>query len=122
MPNPPQHPNDFEHSESLIKFLGFFLFYGFLGGAIGQLIDRTVSKLQGGLVGWRYGILFYTLQILLNGLAFFILFKTVHFNSTYRGHKMTFDDWLSGTFQGVIFATTMYQVQEQISFNFKLIY
>jgi len=35
---------------------------------------------------------------------------------------MTFDDWISGTFQGLIFATTMYQVQAQLSNNFKLIF
>jgi hypothetical protein len=124
VPEPPQHPNEFEHKESLPKFLALFLFYGILGGTLGQLIDRGISKLQGELEGWRYAALFYALQILLNGFVFFTLFKTVHFNfpSLRRGGgKMTFDDWMSSTFQGLIFATTMYQVQDQISVNFKRI-
>jgi hypothetical protein len=57
----------------------------------------------------------------MNGLVFYILFTNLHFHSPFTGISMTFDDWMSGTYQGLIFATTMYQVQEQISVNFKRI-
>ncbi len=119
MSDPPKHANDFENSESIVRFLSYFLFYGFLGGAFGQLIDRGISKLQGDQDGWIHALLFYALQILLNGLVFFTLFKTTHFHSPASGKIMTFDDWMSSTFQGLVFATTMYQVQDQISINFK---
>jgi hypothetical protein len=35
--------------------------------------------------------------------------------------SMTFDDWIGGTFQGLIFATTVYSAQDQIPFNLKRI-
>ena len=32
---------------------------------------------------------------------------------------MTFDDWMGGTFQGLIFATTIYSAQDQLPLNLK---
>ena len=116
---PITHPNKFEHTETLFKFLRSFSICGVLGGVLGQLIDRTITNLQGTRTDWGSAALFYCLQILLNGVAFFALFKAIKFSAP-EG-ILTFDDWISGTFQGLIFATTVYQVQEQLSANFKIL-
>ena len=116
---PLTHPNKFQHTESLFKFMQSFLICGLAGGVVGQLIDRTITNLQGNRTGWWTAASFYTIQIVFNGLLFFALFKGIKFSSP-EG-VLTFDDWVSSTFQGLIFATTVYQVQEQISANFKLL-
>jgi len=116
---PITHPNKFEHTETAFKFIQSFLICGLAGGLVGQVIDRSVVNLQGDRRGWWSAAAFYTLQILINGLIFYGLFKLIKF--TAPEGTLTFDDWISGTFQGLIFATTVYQVQEQISANFKVL-
>ena len=116
---PITHPNKFEHTETLFKFMQSFVICGIAGGLVGQLIDRSIVNLQGNRTGWWSAAAFYTLQIVINGVMFYGLFKTIKFTSP-EG-ILTFDDWVSGTFQGLIFATTVYQVQEQISANFKIL-
>lgn len=116
---PLTHPNKFEHTETLFKFMQSFVICGLAGGIVGQLLDRTIVNLQGNRTGWWSSALFYSLQIIFNGLTFYALFKAIKFTSP-EG-ILTFDDWVSGTFQGLIFATTVYQVQEQLSANFKVL-
>jgi len=114
--DPPKHPNAFEHTETYLPFLGYFLMYGFLGGVVGRQVDYIVTKIQKN-DDRLSSFLFICLQIALNGTAFFILFKTLKFNR--GGFQMTFDDWISSTFQGLIFATTLYSVQTALTTNFQ---
>jgi hypothetical protein len=121
---PPKHPNEYEHSETIVKFFLTYLFYGLLGGFIGRLIDKTVVHLQGRRTGRLNCILFSGLQISLNSLIFYAMFKLIFvrngtFTLTSSDNTMTFDDWMSGTFQGLIFATTIYSAQDQLPLNLK---
>lgn len=116
---PLTHPNKFEHTETLYKFMQSFVICGLAGGLVGQLIDRSIVHLQGNRTSWWSAAAFYTLQIILNGVMFYALFKSIKF--TAAEGVLSFDDWVSSTFQGLIFATTVYQVQDQISANFKVL-
>ena len=115
---PPQHPNEFEHSEKYVSFILHFIMYGVIGGLLGRIIDHIVAKLQTRYDRWA-AVLFIILQIAMNGTAFFFLFRTMTFT---RGKStMTFDDWISSTFQGLIFATTLYSVQTALTNNFQIL-
>jgi hypothetical protein len=94
--------------------------YGCLGGIVGHLIDKTTTDLQGSRTSRLQSALFYCVQILLNGLLFYVAFKTITFKQA-EG-VLTFDDWVGGTFQGVIFATTLYSVQNQLTVNGKAVF
>jgi hypothetical protein len=114
---PPAHPNIFEHTESLPVFLGYFLLYGFLGAFIGRSIDYAVKKIQNGKESKQTSFWSAILQILMNGTIFYLAFKLLLFK---RGpNELTFDDWVSSTFQGLIFVTTIYSVQEELTKNIK---
>ena len=126
VPPPPKHPNEFEHTESLIKFFGTYVFYGLLGGVVGRCIDKLIADLQKGRRDRWYSLQYLSLQILLNGIVFYAMFKFIFVRggvirlSPVEG-AMTFDDWISGTFQGLIFATTIYAAQDQLPYNLKRI-
>lgn len=126
IPLPDKHPNEFEHTESIIKFFATYIFYGLLGGVLGRIIDKIVADLQKGRRDRWYSLLFLSLQILLNGIVFFAMFKLVFvksgvFRLTVVDGAISFDDWMSGTFQGLIFATTIYAAQDQLPYNLKRI-
>lgn len=116
--DPPRHPNEFEHSEKYSSFIFFFIGYGIIGGLLGRIIDHVIARLQKKFDRWSAS-LFIALQIAMNGTAFYLLFKTIKFE---RGSVvMTFDDWMSSTFQGLIFATTLYSVQTALTTNFQIL-
>jgi hypothetical protein len=106
--------------ESAPTFLRYFVFYGCVGGIVGHLIDKAVSSIQGTQTSRLQSALYYILQILFNGIFFFIAFKTITFKQ--KDGVLTFDDWVSGTFQGVIFGTTLYSVQNQLAINGKQVF
>lgn len=113
--DPPKHPNAFEHKESTVNFLSYFLFYGLIGGLIGRVVDFVILKIQKSK-GRFASLGFLALQILLNGLVFLAAFKTILFRN--KNDTLTFDDWISSTFQGLIFATTYYSAQDALTKNF----
>lgn len=124
---PPQHANEYEHISSTLKFFGTYVFFGLLGGVIGRIVDKFIVHAQNGRTGRANSLFFTLLQILINGIIFFTLFKIVFirdgiFTFINTEKTMTFDDWLSGTFQGLIFATTIYSAQDQLPFNLKRIF
>ena len=116
---PPAHPNKFEHTETLIKFLGYFVLYGFIGGIVGRCIDFSIAKIKGTRDEKLFALLMIILQIVFNGLFFYFVFKIYKFRG--GSVELTFDDWISSTFQGLIFATTLYSVQDQLMINFKIL-
>ena len=114
---PPKHPNDFEHKETFIKFLSYFIFYGFLGALLGRSIDNSIEYLNNEEDSRQKQIGLFFLQILINGIIFFVAFQTLTFK--FNNINLTFDDWISSTFQGLIFATTMYSMQNKLFDNLK---
>jgi hypothetical protein len=127
VPSPPKHANEYEHTDSIIKFFGTYIFYGLLGGVIGRAIDKLVADIQKGRTDRWYSLWFLTLQILLNGIVFYALFKLVSIKSgklsfTVTDESIRFDDWIGGTFQGLIFGTTIYAAQDQLPYNLKRIF
>jgi hypothetical protein len=116
--DPPKHPNAFEHMEKYLPFILYFILYGCIGGLIGRVLDHMVASFQKKKDRF-HAVIFIVLQIALNGTAFYILFKTMKFKRL--SIEMTFDDWLSSTFQGLIFATTFYSVQTALTTNFQIL-
>jgi H+/Cl- antiporter ClcA len=114
---PPEHSNEFEHREKFIPFLLYFLFYGFVGGIIGRLLDSFISALKHDDDSKQKSVLLYFLQLLINGIFFFIAFKTITIKSKYYNYSLSLDDWIGSTFQGLIFATTMYSMQNNLYVN-----
>ena len=57
------------------------------------------------------------LQLFINGLVLYTAFKLITFR--FGREVLTLDDWMSSTFQGLIFVTTLYSVQNNIYENFK---
>lgn len=119
MKEPPKHPNKFEHTENIVFFLGFFVLYGFVGGIVGRLLDFSVAKIKGSHDEKLYAAAMILLQIIFNGLFFYLVFRIYRFR--FGNVELTFDDWISSTFQGLIFATTLYSVQDQLMVNFKIL-
>ena len=74
-------------------------------------------------------VLYSGFQILLNSIFFYAMFKLVFIKNinglvtlSANSKTMTFDDWMGGTFQGLIFATTIYSAQDQLPLNLKGIF
>jgi hypothetical protein len=112
---PPTHPNSFEHSENYWSFVGYFLLYGAAGAIIGRTIDYIVSSLDNSKTDRLTSFWLVVLQLLINGSLFYLFFQFLLLKR--GGNELTFDDWVSSTFQGLIFITTMYSVQDHISKN-----
>ena len=108
---PPKHPNAFEHEQSLVKFVTLVVFFGILGTAVGRVIDLSVSKIQGDDHTKLELFLFFVLQMSLNALVIFVGFKTIVLR------KLTLDDWISSTFEGVLFVTMCFSVQDNFYAN-----
>ena len=124
---PPKHANEYEHTESIIKFFGFYIFYGLLGGVIGRCIDKFVADIQKGRRDRWYSLWFLTLQILINGIVFYAMFRVITIrlgrpSFSINEGSIRFDDWIGGTFQGLIFGTTIYAAQDQLPYNLKRIF
>lgn len=117
VPSPSKHPNSFEHKENLIVFLGYFIYYGFLGAFLGRTVDISISALKSDADSKVKLISLFILQLIFNGLFFYIIFKLITVKS--KTGELTIDDWISSTFQGLIFVTTMYSVQNNIFENIK---
>jgi hypothetical protein len=115
--SPSKHPNAFEHKENVITFLSYFLYYGFLGAFIGRSIDKSLSLLKKNNDSRLKLFGLFLLQILVNGIFFYITFKTIIIKS--KTGELTIDDWISSTFQGLVFVTTLYGVQNNIYENIK---
>lgn len=111
---PNQHPNYTEHQEAAFQFIAKFVLSGFLATILGGALEKLISYFQkdGVQTGKFYNILFLTIQLALNSIIFLVLLKFVTFKNKYG--KITFDDWLSGTFQGIIFATTFFSSQTNL--------
>lgn len=111
---PSKYPNAFEQ-ESSFKFLAYFVFFGLIGGLIGRVVDFIIIKLQKRTDRFT-SFAFLALQIFFNGLVFLSAFKLILFKN--KNESLTFDDWISSTFQGLIFATTYYSAQDALTKNF----
>lgn len=116
--DPSRHPNKFEHKENFVTFISFFIFYGVLGGVIGRLIDKSISSLKNENDSRLKLTSLFLLQIFINGVFFYIAFQSITFK-TKTDSPLTLDDWISSTFQGLIFATTMYSTQNNLYENLK---
>ena len=113
--NPNQHPNYNEHKDSSVSFLVWFVFSGFLATILGGALEKLVTYFQkdGQLQpGKLNNILFLIFQLMLNSIVFILLLKFVTFKNKFG--KISFDDWLSGTFQGIIFTTTFFSSQTNL--------
>ena len=108
------HTNEYEHRESLFKFVQIFFMFGFLGLLVGGFFDYAIRKIESdttnklecaGYLGIQFvliAIFFYALLVLKKGVAF--------------------DDWLMGTFAGSIFALSFFTVQQQLTNNMQCIF
>jgi hypothetical protein len=109
--NPPKHPNIFEHTEALPRFMLLFVLYGTLGGVLGRITDKAAASIK---PQTRINkALVFLLQLLINSATFYFAFHSI------KIQKLAVDDWVSGTFQGIIFITTFYTVQEELLANLK---
>jgi hypothetical protein len=82
-----------------------------LGGALEKLV--TYLQKDGELqTGRFYNIWFLSIQLLLNSIVFLLMLKFITFKNKYG--KISFDDWLSGTFQGIIFTTAFFSSQTNL--------
>ena len=111
MRDPPKHPHVFEHKQSGPRFIALVVFYGLLGSILGRLIDKGVAAVQGTREATLEIIFFFVLQIFVNALVIYIGFKSL------RLHQLTLDDWISSTFQGVLFVTMSFSVQDNFYAN-----
>jgi hypothetical protein len=56
--------------------------------------------------------LYLILQLVINACVFYVLMRTVKLSNEYG--IITFDDWLSGTFAGIIFTATFFSSQTNL--------
>lgn len=115
MSSPNTHPNVNEHYNKPVKFIGLYIISGIIATILGGVIEKLVTYFQkdGELQPGKFNALFYLLlQLLLNGLAFYAMFRLITFSNKFG--VITFDDWLSGTFQGIIFTTTFFSSQTNL--------
>ena len=82
-----------------------------LWAQLGRVIDKTVSSLQGNEHTKVEKALFFLLQMTVNAILIYIGFKTL------RLHKLSLDDWIGSTFQGVLFVTMCFSVQDNFYAN-----
>lgn len=85
---------------------------------IGRLIDRSVSTLQGANseTDTKFQLcLYFLLQMFANALVLYAGFKLIKFR------HLSFDDWMGSTFQGVLFVTMCFSVQDNFYANARLI-
>lgn len=108
---PPKHPNQFEHYEHISAFLFSFVVSGTLGAILGRLVDKLMQKLDP--KNKITTIMVFLLQMFINAIVIFVAFKYITID------KLSFDDWISGTFQGIIFITTFFSMQEELFLNLK---
>ena len=113
MPN--KHPNVTEHLDTPLKFIGLFLLSGFLASLLGGIIEKVITycikdgEIQNGRI---INSAYLLLQLSFNAIVFFVLLRTVKFSNKYG--FITFDDWLSGTFGGIIFTATFFSSQTNL--------
>ena len=98
--------------------LGYFLFYGLLGALVGRTIDKSLAYLKSDTDSKAKVFGLFILQLFINGIFFYTAFKWTTIKS--KSGELTVDDWISSTFQGLIFVTTMYSVQNSIYENIKV--
>jgi hypothetical protein len=113
--NPNQHPNYNEHKNSPVSFVFWFVVSGFVATILGGALEKLVTYFQkdGQLqTGKFYNIFFLTIQLILNSIVFLILLKFISFKNKFG--KISFDDWLSGTFKGIIFTTAFFSSQTNL--------
>jgi hypothetical protein len=82
-----------------------------LGGIIEKLISYCIKDgeiQQGKLINSFYLLL----QLLFNAIVLYVFLRTIKFSNRYG--VITFDDWLSGTFGGIIFTTTFFSAQTNL--------
>jgi hypothetical protein len=111
IPEPPKHPNQFEHVSNYPRFVGLFVLFASLGAVLGRLIDKSIALIEPTSRAEKAGL--FALQVFISATMFFIAFRIIKLD------KLFFDDWLSGTFQGIIFVTTFYAMQEELFLNLK---
>ena len=113
--DPNKHPNFNEHKDSPLKFIYLFVISGlaatFLGGILEKIIFYCLK--DGELPDGKWINLFYLFfQLVLNSIVFFLMFRFISFRNKFG--TLTFDDWLSGTFQGIIFTATFFSSQTNL--------
>ena len=108
------HTNLYEHRESILKFVGYFVIYGILGVVLGGLLDYFVGKAQGTTPskivcgGWLVGLL------AINAVVFYVLLLVK------KGIK--FDDWMMSTFVGFVFSLCFFTAQSRLASNMQCIF
>lgn len=111
IPEPPKHPNQFEHVSDFPRFVALFILFASLGAVLGRLIDKSIALIEPKTRAEKAGLFLF--QVFISASMFFLAFRVVKLD------KLFFDDWLSGTFQGIIFITTFYAMQEELFLNLK---
>lgn len=104
------HINLYEHQYPLVAFVGSFVLFAAFGTLSGGLLDKVIVRIQGSKNDKRSCAAYLFVNVLIDGLAFYALF-------TLKRNGMRFDDWLMGTFNGFIFALTLFNAQEKLSQN-----
>jgi hypothetical protein len=115
IPNLNQHANFNEHKDAPFKFIFWFLVSGFIATILGGALEKLVTYFQkdGELqTGKMLNIFYLCIQLALNSIVFYILFTFLQFKKKFG--KISFDDWLSGTFQGIIFTATFFSSQTNL--------
>jgi hypothetical protein len=120
---PSKHPNDFEHTQNVLEFIGFVVLFGVVGTIVGRVIDKSISSIQG-TTGVTTGEttdskltlgLFFVLQMFANAVFLYVGFRSISLRN------LSLDDWISSTFQGVLFVTMCFSVQDNFYANARAI-
>lgn len=106
------HINLYEHAYPLAGFVGTFVLFAALGTASGGLLDKLILQVQGTRTEKGSCAKYLFLNVVIDSIVFYALL-------TLKQTGMRFDDWLMGTFNGFIFALTLFNTQEQLSKNMK---
>jgi hydrogenase-4 membrane subunit HyfE len=109
--NPPQHANAFEHTEKIQSFLFMTITFGFAGILLGRFIDKQLQKIDA-----THPIFDTFLQLLINAMLLYFAFKVIKLSN------LSFDDWSSSTFRGIVFLTMFFSVQDNLYTNARKIF
>lgn len=104
------HINLYEHRYSLVRFVGTFVIFAALGTVSGGLLDKLMNRIQGTTTDKGSCAKFLFVNVVINGFSLYLLL-------TLKRTGLQFDDWLMGTFNGFIFALTLFNAQEKLTKN-----
>lgn len=110
LPNP--HSNVDEHKYKFFTFLFSCIITGLLGVIAGGSIQKVMSYIipNQEIPNDQWKVFAYlVLQLLFISVFFFVLFHVITLNNILG--PITFDDWISGSFQGIFFSLTFFSAQ-----------